>query len=143
VIVGYFTDSSGTHGFVATPATDLMSVAIDIRPLSSRNLVNVWGWGFVPVAILSSPTFDAFEMTDQGSLTFGRTGEEASMVFCSPWALDANSDGYADLLCFFRTSAAGFQCGDTQGILRGATGDGTSLEGKGTVRVYPCLTASR
>jgi len=143
VIVGYFTDSSGTHGFVATPATDLKPVAIDIRPWSSTNLVNAWGWGFVPVAILGSPAFDAFAMTDQGSLTFGRTGEEMSMAFCSPWALDANADGYADLLCFFRTSTAGFQCGDTRGILRGATGDGTSFEGKGTVRVYPCRMASR
>ncbi|NLT21493.1 MAG: hypothetical protein GXX82_00440 [Syntrophorhabdus sp.] len=143
VIVGYFTDHSGTHGFVATPATDLMSVAIDIRPWSGRNLINVRGWDFVPVAILSSPTFDAFEMTDPGSLTFGHTGNETSMVFCSPWAWDVNYDGYADLLCLFRTGTAGFQCGDTRGVLKGKTGDGTPFEGKGTVRVYPCRTASR
>jgi len=143
VIVGYFTDPSGTHAFVATPATDLMPVAIDIRPWSSRNLINASSSGFVPVAILGSPNFDAPEMTDPGSLTFGRTGEEASMAFCSPWALDVNSDGYADLLCLFRTGTAGFRCGDTRGILRGVTGDGILFEGKGAVRVYPCQTVSR
>lgn len=58
-------------------------------------------------------------------------------------AWDINSDGYADLLCFFRIGTTGFQCGDTRGILKGITSDGTLFEGKGTVRVYPCLTASR
>jgi hypothetical protein len=51
--------------------------------------------------------------------------------------------GNTDLLCLFRLSTAGFQCGDTQGIQKGKTGEGTLFEGKGTVRVYPCLAASR
>jgi hypothetical protein len=142
-IVGYFSNLSGTHGFLAIPAAGLMSVAIGIRPWSNNNLINYKGWGLIPVAILSSTTFDAFEATDLDTLTFGHTGYEKSLAFCSPWDWDINFDGYADLLCFFRTSAAEFQCGDTQATLKGTTGGGTSFEGKAAVRIYPCRTASR
>ena len=97
----------------------------------------------IPVAILGSGTFDAFQATDLSTITFGHRGGEDSMAFCSPWDWDVNSDGYADLLCFFRTSATRFQCGDTQATLKGMTQDGTALTGKGPVRIIPCRAASR
>ncbi len=142
-IVGYFTDSTGTHGFLATPVPDPMSVAIDIRPWSNNNSISYRGWGLLPVAILGSGTFDAFQATDLSTITFGHSGTEDSMVFCSPWDWDVNSDGYADLLCFFSTNAAHFQCGDTQATFKGMTRNGTALTGQGPVRIVSCRAGSR
>jgi hypothetical protein len=69
---------------------------------------------------------------------FGQTGdEEESLAFCSPSPEDVNDDGYDDLVCHFYTQMTGFACGDTEGILKGETLDGTPLEGSDSVRIVP------
>jgi hypothetical protein len=68
-------------------------------------------------------------------LTFGRTGDEGSLAFCGEIAEDVNSDGRLDLVCHFTIRQAGFQSGDTEGILKGQTVAGTSIEGRDAVRV--------
>ena len=90
------------------------------------------------MAILSSNEFDVLDMMDLNTITFGHAGDEKSMAFCSPWDWDVNRDGYHDLVCFFWTYRAQFQCGDTEGILRGVTQDGTPVEGKNSVKIIPC-----
>jgi uncharacterized membrane protein len=142
-IVGSYVDSTGIHGFLATPVSDLLSVSIDIRPWSRNNLIDYRSHGLIPVAILSSRTFDAFQTANLDRITFGHTGNENSMAFCSPWDWDINGDGYGDLLCFFRTSAADFTCSDTAGTLKGTTDNGTAFEGKETIAIVPCRAASR
>ena len=42
-----------------------------------------------------------------------------------------------DVVCHFNTQAIGFQRGDTQAILRGATVDGVPIEGHDMVRIVP------
>lgn len=114
-------------------------VEIDIRPGDSPNNVNTNSEGKVPVAILSSDGFDATTEVDTSSLTFGRTGDEASLAFCNKGqsTKDANHDGLADLVCHFDTATAGFQEGDTAGILKGLLTDGTPIEGSDSVNVVP------
>lgn len=135
LIVGSFTKDGQEGQFLATP---LSAVAIDIRPWNSSNLINRKGWGLLPVVILSNSEFDAVDIMDLDTITFGRIGDEHSMAFCSPIEWNVNRDSYKDLVCFFWIQRTGFQCGDTQGILKGTTQSGIHVEAKDSVRVIPC-----
>jgi hypothetical protein len=50
-----------------------------------------------------------------------------------------NDDGYDDIICHFYTQKTGFQCEDTEGVLKGWSMDGTpfALEGRDSVRIVP------
>ena len=118
----------------------MAEVTIDIRPWSKRNPVNYKkGHGVLPVAILSTEDFDAPRQIDQGSLTFGATGNEQSLSFCNHRPKDRKRDGLNDdLVCHFYIETAGFNCGDTEGILKGKTLDGVVIEGKDLVKIIHC-----
>lgn len=120
---------------VLAHATRLLMVAIDILPGSSSNPVNPKKKGVVPVAILSTASFDAPTGVDRASLTFGRTGNEASFSHCAAVQVDQNGDGLVDLTCSFSATLTGFLPGDTGGTLRGATLTGTPIEGSDVVRI--------
>jgi len=113
-------------------------IAIDIKPGSSPNSIDPKSKGKIPVAILSTQEFYAPDMVNQDSLTFGFTGDEDSLAFCNPKGEDVDGDGLRDLVCHFYTQDAGFQCGDTEGILKGETVDGKPFEGSDSVRIIPC-----
>jgi hypothetical protein len=70
-------------------------------------------------------------------LTFGRTGDEASLASCSPIAFDVNGDGRDDLVCHFATQLTGFVPGDTSGTLRGTTIDGVAIGGADSIHLVP------
>jgi hypothetical protein len=114
-----------------------IAVAIDIKPGGFPNGINPRSSGTIPVAILSSSTFDAPANVDQTSLTFGRTGNEPSLAFCNLSPEDVNGDGFLDLVCHFNTQQTGFQAVDTEGILKGQTVDAISIEGRDSVLVVP------
>ena len=116
-------------------APPVVEVEIDIRPHSRHNIINPWSRGVVPVAILSTADFDAPNEVDRASLTFGQTGDEESLAFCRRRAKDVNRDGLRDLVCFFWSKLTGFQCGDTEGILKGQTLGGVPIEGRDSVRI--------
>ena len=117
--------------------TPVRTVDIDIRPGTMPNVVNLRSKGNVPVAILSDATFYAPTDVVIASLTFGRTGDEASFRQCSSIAEDVNADGLLDLICHFYVEVASFQAGDTQGVLKGATSGGLALKGTDSLRVVP------
>ena len=108
-------------------------VTIDIRPGILQNTIVLGKLRVIPVAILSTPDFDA-RLIDKSSLTFGRTGDEGSLIMCIR-GVDVNHDRLLDTLCFFRARHAGFQVGDSEGILRGQTRDGIPIEGRDQVKV--------
>lgn len=114
-----------------------VSVTIDIKPGSFPNSINPKSRVKIPVAILSSTSFNAVTQVDQGTLTFGRTGDEPSLAFCNTSPEDVNGDGLLDLVCHFHTPTANFQSGDTQGILKGQTVGGTPITGTDSVRIVP------
>ena len=128
-------NGQGNAPYPIEVAQEPLEVGIDIRPGSTVNPVNTKSMGVIPVAILSTPDFDALSMVDISSLTFGRTGDENSLAFCNTNGTDANDDGLPDLTCFFQTQATGFQPGDDTGILKGAATDGSELVGHDLVRV--------
>jgi len=113
----------------------LVAVAIDIKPGSSRNPIQTKSHGTIPVAIISSPGFDAPSSVNVSSLTFGRTGDEQSLAFCNSGAEDVNEDELPDLICHFLTQMAGFQPGGTVGVLKGTTVDDTPLLGTDAIVV--------
>lgn len=116
-----------------------VNVAIDIRPWSKRNLVRYKGRGILPVAIFSTEDFDAPSQINQETLAFGANGDEQSLAFCSRRPRDISRDGSRnDLICYFFMKKAGFQCGDTEGILTGETVGGASIKGKDSVKVIRC-----
>jgi probable HAF family extracellular repeat protein len=134
-IVGGYNDATAHHGFLATPVAQ--PVPIDIKPGDDINSINLKSKGKIPVAILSTENFDALSQIILTSLTFGRTGDEQSLAFCRG-SEDVNKDGLQDLVCHFYTQYTGFQYGDTVGILRGNTKDGTLIEGSDSVKIMPC-----
>lgn len=119
------------------------AVAIDIRPKSRTNLINIQGTGTVPVAVLSTADFAAAELIEHASLLFGATGWENPPVstpegklLCYP--SDANADGIADLVCIFPIPGAGFTCQSQVGIIHGELLWGDSFEASDLVTPVPC-----
>lgn len=110
-------------------------VAIDILPGSTQNVINLRSRGTVPVAILSTADFDARAMVDRTSLTFGATGNEASLASCNNKGSDVNHDGRLDLICHFYIQLTGFQAHHVLGILRGSTVGGIPFEASDVVRI--------
>jgi Bacterial pre-peptidase C-terminal domain len=91
--------------------------------------------GGIPVALLSTDTFNAPSDVDQSSLRFGHTGDEQSLIRCNPHGIDVNRDGKPDLVCYFDASKANFQPGDTEGYLTGATTSDDQLSGEGFLKI--------
>lgn len=112
-----------------------ITARLDIEPGSDSNPINLAKEGVVPVAILHSSDLDPLIEVDEETLTFGRTGTEASPIRCSPEGEDVDQDGALDLVCHFETGQTGFQVGDTAGILRGHTLTGVPIEGRDVVRI--------
>ena len=78
--------------------------------------------GALPVALLSSPSFDATAEAVKSSITFGKTGAERSLAFCSGDS-DVNLDGLLDAVCHFRLADTGIVEDDSQVVLRARLGN--------------------
>lgn len=111
-----------------------MTVTIDIKPGEGAAPINTKSKGTIPVAVLSSPTFDAVAQVDQTSLTFGHAGNEKSLAFCSG-PQDVNGDGLLDLVCHFNTPLTQFQAADITGTLKGKILGGNTIMGTDAVVV--------
>jgi hypothetical protein len=90
--------------------------------------------GGMPVALLSSDTFNALDV-DQSSLKFGETGDESSLIRCDRHSVDVNRDKRPDLICFFDFAEANFQPGDTEGKVTGTTKSGQDFEGHAWLKI--------
>ncbi len=117
-------------------AIPLVPVQIDIKPGTTRNPINMKA-GTIPVALLSSASFNAPVEVDIASLRFGRTGTEQSLVKCDGTPEDVNGDGLKDLICHFDVLAAAFQAGDALGKLKGMTTVGHYLLGGDSMVLVP------
>jgi TolB protein len=106
---------------------------IDIRPGKTPNKINPKSMGRSQVAILSTRTFDATKAVVQSSITFGRAGAENSLISCSRTFKDVNGDGLPDLTCQFSLRYAGFQMGNTVGVLRFTDTRRRPYEGRDTI----------
>jgi 6-phosphogluconolactonase (cycloisomerase 2 family) len=110
-------------------------VAIDIKPGTSINPINIKSRGRIPVAILSTPDFDAPRIVEISTITFGETGNERSLAFCDSAEADVNGDGLPDIMCHFNIQASGFHNRDTEGVLKAKTVDGRNIEAVDAIHV--------
>ncbi len=122
------------------PKACLQTVAVEImiKPTAAPPVpINPKAKGKIPVAILSTPTFNALTQVAPSSLTFGHTGTEASLAFCGAGGEDVNGDGLLDLVCHFNSQQTGLVAGDTLAILEGTTVAGIKLTGSEAIRTVP------
>jgi hypothetical protein len=116
----------------------VVTVALDVRPRTPENPINPKSNGVIPVAILSTNSFDA-NTVDPGSVRFGPS---QALAQASVQLEDVNGDGQLDLLLHFRTQDSGIQCGDTSASLTGQTVNGVPIQGSDTIRTVGCKASA-
>jgi hypothetical protein len=94
--------------------------AIDIKPGIDPNTINVRNKGDIPVAILSTDTFNATTQMNLDSVRFGPKGAPIDKRMGVDFE-DVNGDGLLDVVAHFSTLATGLACGDTYALLTGLT----------------------
>lgn len=118
--------------------TQVLDVIIDIKPGSETNSINLASSGIVPVAIISSDTFDA---TTVDPTSVSLAGASVKMVGKSDKYLcnqeDINNDGLIDLVCKIYTAQFMVEEGETMAIMEAETFDGIKLRGEDLIRIIP------
>ncbi len=130
--------SNGDYTLVISGVSSpVLHINIDIKPGDGESLapINPKSKGKIPVALLGSRDFSVFDV-NVTSLTFGHTGDEASLSKCGGRE-DVNDDGVLDLVCHFDNQLAGFSAADEEAILKGKLDDGRLFEGRGRLKVVP------
>lgn len=115
----------------------VLTVPIDIKPGSLPNSINLGSNGSVPVAILSTPDFDATTV-DPATVTLASAavrlrGKGTAMASFE----DVDGDGLHDLVIHISTEALELNDSDMYATLEGQTFDGTRIRGMDTVRIVP------
>ena len=118
---------------ITVEGTPITPVVIDIKPGDSRNRVELEDP--IPVAILSTSTFNAPAAVSPASLTFGKLGTEASLLRCQTSGKDVNGDGLPDLVCTFNSRKTGLLRSDTVALLQGATTQGAAIQGQDRISI--------
>ena len=108
-------------------------VTIDITPGGFPNSINPAGRGVIPVAILTTGTFNA-AIVDAATVRFGPNSAPPSSFLLQ----DVDLDGDLDLVLQFRTQQTGIVCGMTSATLTGKTIDGMAITGTDSVNTVGC-----
>jgi hypothetical protein len=120
----------------------LGSVAIDVRPGSSANVVNPHSGGVLPVAILGASNFNAQEL-DELTLRLTASGHELGTTASRHGAIrDVNHDGYPDMVVSFDLTGAGGPLTDPVVTVEGRTREGGRIRGRDQVRWVGSATNS-
>ena len=107
-----------------------IDVAIDVKPGSDPNSINLKSKGVVPVAVLTTEGFDA------------RSVDPTSVLFADAdpvrWALeDVDGDGDMDLVLHFKTQELELGVASIEATLTGSTYAGQDIQGMDSVRIVP------
>jgi hypothetical protein len=122
-------------GQVRVPTEPTMLINVDIKPEGEPNSINCLNEnGLIPVAILTSPDFDALSI-DHTMVNFGLTGIEATEYHVKKngevkrHEEDVDGDGDKDLVFHFRFGDTGLDCASEQATLMGETDEGLMVMG--------------
>ena len=119
----------------AVLAAQTIRVSIDIKPGDKPTTIEPGRQGVIPVAILTTPQFDAATV-ETATVSIGPTGMEAAVF--RAMQDDVDRDGDADQLLLFRIQEMGVKCGDTVLLLKGKTTDGKPIEGSQSIETVGC-----
>jgi len=135
---GSITASMRTPNGVDIPARlpdTTIEVTIDFRPWDPKNRVHLSCPSIVPVAILSTESFDATSV-DVASVTVAGA---PVVVFCAErpmaFARDVNHDSIRDLVVFVRVSEMQLTLEDTEVVVEGKTLEDQPFTGMDTITV--------
>jgi hypothetical protein len=128
-------------------APTAIQVQIDIMPNTFPNLINLKSKGVIPVAILSTSTFDATTV-DPLTVCFGDANDppppypserDCTEAHGKGHISDVDGDGDKDLVLHFETKDTGIDPGDTQACLTGRTYGSTPIQVQGcdSIRTVP------
>ncbi len=134
-IVGQAETASGEmHPVLWQPG---IVVTIDVKPGSTPNAINPKSNGLIPVAILSTASFDATTV-DASSVRFGPGN--ASEAHRTGHIEDVNGDGSKDMVLHFDTRVSGIVCTTTSVALTGRTTGaiGTPIRGTDAIVTTGC-----
>lgn len=112
-----------------------LPILIDIKPATFPNSINPKSKGKVPVAILTTPSFDATAV-DPTTVFFGVTGIEVGPVHSA--TEDVDGDGDIDMVLHFATQVTGITCGSASASLTGAMFSGVRIMGTDSVETVGC-----
>lgn len=112
-----------------------IEVEIDIKPGSDPNSINPRSKGVIPVAILTTDSFDATTV-DPTTVLFGSSGTEAAPMHSA--LEDVDGDGDTDIILHFNTQDTGIVCGNTTAYLKGETLIGQEIEGADSIKTVGC-----
>jgi hypothetical protein len=116
---------------------EALTVGVDIKPGDSPNTINLKSKGVLPVAILSTDTFDATTVRPETVLLAGasvRLKGNGQPVLSFE---DVNGDGRLDIVLQFETQSLEITSTDTQANLTGRTKDGLRIVGHDDIRIVP------
>jgi len=129
------TDLSLPSSIALALGTGVLTVAMDVKPGGSPNSINPASPGVIPVAVLTTGTFDAATV-DPGTVRFGATGAEAPALRAA--LADVDRDGDPDLVLHFATPATGIRCGDHAVALTGRTFAGVPVRATDAIKTVGC-----
>jgi len=127
-------------GFVAKIGAEdpTIEVTIDVRPGSATNPVNLSSGGLIPVAIATTPDFDASTVA-ASSVCFGDAEQGAERDCTEAHGIghleDVDRDGDLDLVLHYETNQTGIDPGGAAACLTGDTSTGVAIIGCDTVTV--------
>ena len=110
------------------PPVSGITIELDIRPGGNPNNINLSSRGVVPVAVLTTESFDAKNVNPK-SLFFAK----AQPTRCN--IADVENDGDLDLLCHFETQDLHLDLDATAATLTGTTYDGQEIKGTDSIRI--------
>jgi hypothetical protein len=116
-----------------------IQVAIDIKPGSDPNSINLGSVGVIPVAIFSTAGFDATTIdpfsVDLNGATVKIVGNKNLKPLCNPE--DVDGDGLVDLVCKVYTVDFIVEPGESVAELHGMTVGGEEIIGQDFIRIVP------
>jgi hypothetical protein len=115
----------------------VLTVQIAIKPGSYPNSIHLGSKGVVPVAIFSTPDFDATQV-DPLTVTLADAGVRVRGNGTPQAAFDdVNGDGWLDIVVQVDTQGLQLTEGGIVAILRGTTYGGQPIQGVDNVRIVP------